>query len=147
MKIGKIGKSDMMLFNQKKGLNKQAFYLSCVTVLHRCRKKAFEKNPLLPSGQSLLVSESPIEQAFPIHQDLISLSTGIGSFKHMLSIRTQQGLARNNLLYHFKNQKSNELIKTSAFLFICFSAFELIFLQPKMKLKKHIFIYADSARK
>ncbi len=45
---------------QKKGLNKQAFYLSCVALLHGCRKKAFEKDPLLPSGQSLLVSESPI---------------------------------------------------------------------------------------
>jgi len=44
----------------KKGLNKQAFYLSCVALLHGCRKKAFEKNPLLPSGQSLLMSESPI---------------------------------------------------------------------------------------
>jgi len=44
----------------KKGLYKQAFY-QLQAFLHRCRKKAFEENPLLPSGQSLLVSESPIE--------------------------------------------------------------------------------------
>ena len=43
----------------------------------------------------MLASESPIEQAFPIRQGLISLSTGIGSFKYMPSIRTLQGSARN----------------------------------------------------
>ena len=43
---------------------------------------AFEKNPLIQSGQSLLVSESPVEQAFPIRQDLTSLCEGIGSFKY-----------------------------------------------------------------
>jgi len=44
----------------KKGLQNRPFYY-CQACLRRCRKKAFEENPLLPGGQSLLVSESPIE--------------------------------------------------------------------------------------
>jgi len=43
----------------------------------------------------LLAAGSPIAWAFPVRQGLISLSTGIGSFKYMPSIRTLQGSARN----------------------------------------------------
>ena len=43
----------------------------------------------------MLAAESPIARAFPVRQGLISLSTGIGSFKYMPSIRTLQGSARN----------------------------------------------------
>lgn len=55
---------------------------NCQANLRNCRNGAFEKNPLIQSGQSLLVSESPVEQAFPIRQDLTSLCEGIGSFKY-----------------------------------------------------------------
>ncbi len=51
-----------LLAKTKKGLPIQYRpFICCAALLHECRKKAFEKNPLLPSGQSLLVSESPIE--------------------------------------------------------------------------------------
>ena len=46
----------------------------------------------------MLAAGSPIARAFPVRQGLISLSTGIGSFKYMPTIRTLQGSARN-LLY------------------------------------------------
>ena len=55
---------EAQMLRNKKGLIVQAFYFNCVALLHVCRKKAFEKNPLLPSGQSLLVSESPIIVGF-----------------------------------------------------------------------------------
>jgi hypothetical protein len=43
----------------------------------------------------LLAAESPSARAFPVRQGLISLSTGIGSFKYMPATRTLQGSARN----------------------------------------------------
>jgi hypothetical protein len=47
-------------YGNKKGPLNTGLLICCVALLRQCRKKEFEKNPLLPSGQSLLVSESPI---------------------------------------------------------------------------------------
>jgi hypothetical protein len=48
-------------YGNKKGPLNTGLLICCVALLRQCRKKEFEKNPLLPSGQSLLVSESPIK--------------------------------------------------------------------------------------
>ena len=77
----------------EKGLQTQAFYLSCQPTSTCAVRKAFEENPLLQGGQPLLMSESPIDWAFPVHQDLASLRTGIGSFNRTCPQRTLQGLA------------------------------------------------------
>jgi len=79
----------------KKGLRKDRPF-SYMQLTSTCAvRRAIEGNPWLSSGWSLLASESPAGQACPVRQGLISLSTGIGSFKYTPLIRTLQGSARN----------------------------------------------------
>jgi hypothetical protein len=49
------------IYFKKKARKNRPFLFFARPSLHICREKAFEKNPLQQGGQSLLMSESPIE--------------------------------------------------------------------------------------
>ena len=80
---------------------------NCQANLRNCRNGAFEKNPLNQSGQSLLVSESPVGQAFPIRQDLTSLYEGIGSFKYNHRLVHRRGHL-HIIQYHIRIQNASD---------------------------------------
>ena len=83
----------------EKGLHFCRPFNTCQARLRGCRKKAFEENPLLPGGQSLLASESPIEVGVsdPTRPDFPEY--GYRFFQTLLSIQTPQGSARNYIIH------------------------------------------------